>query len=383
MRFLHTADWHVGKTLMGRSRLDEHEQVAAEIVDIAKRERIDCVLLAGDIFDSPAPTADAQRVVCDALAEIAGAGMAAAIVGGNHDHRRLAALRKLAGRLKLFIRPGPREGDEGGMISYPKNGEQARIAMLPWIPECEIVDSRQILRPRNEWNQVYSEHIAERCSRLAEGFAANTINILLAHLFVYGAEASGSERPAHVAQAFAVEPGRLPRAHYIALGHLHKPQEVSASSRCVYAGSTLQLDFGERGQRKRVVIVDAKAESPASVESIPLVSGRRLRDVVAAIDQLESVAGEAGADFLRVVVKSRTRISGLSQQVSAALPNAVAVQQELPAVPAALRPAPDLRNPRERFRQFVREQKNLAVSPEMLEAFDRLYREAKHAADEA
>src|ERR1035441_3082906 len=100
MRFLHTADWHVGKTLLGRSRLGEHEQVAAEIVDIARRERVDCVLIAGDIFDSPAPTADAQRVVCDALAEIAGAGMAAVIVGGNHDHRRLAALRKLAGRLR-------------------------------------------------------------------------------------------------------------------------------------------------------------------------------------------------------------------------------------------------------------------------------------------
>jgi len=334
MRFLHTADWHVGKTLQGRSRLDEQEQVAAEIVDIAKRERIDCVLLAGDIFDSPAPTADAQRVVCDALAEIAGAGMAAAIVGGNHDHRRLAALRNLAARLKIFIRPGAREGDEGGMISYPKNGEQAKIAMLPWIPEFQIVDSRQILRPKNEWNQVYSEYVAARCSRLAKGFAANTINILLAHLFVYGAEASGTERPAHVAEAFAVRPDQLPRAHYIALGHLHKPQEVPASSRCVYAGSPLQLDFGERGQQKRVVIVDARVESPAGVESIPLVSGRKLRDVVTTIDQLASVAGQAGADFLRVVVRARTRIPGLSQRVSAELPNAIAVEQELPATPA-------------------------------------------------
>jgi len=305
------------------------------------------------------------------------------IVGGNHDHRRLAALRKLAGRLKIFIRPGPGEGDEGGMISYPKNGEQAKIAMLPWIPEFQIVDGRQILRPRNQWNQVYSEHVAARCSRLASGFAANTINILLAHLYVDGAEATGSERPAHVAQPFAVRPDQLPQAHYIALGHLHRPQEVPASSPCVYAGSPLQLDFGERGQQKRVVIVDARAESPASVESIPLVSGRKLRDVVTTIDQLPSVVGDAGADFLRVVVRARTRISGLAQQVSAALPNAVTVQQELATVSAVLRPPLDLRNPRERFRQFVREQKNLVVSPEMLEAFDRLYHEAKHAADEA
>jgi exonuclease SbcD len=383
MRFLHTADWHIGKTLAGRSRLDEQEKVSAEIVEIAKRERIDCVLLAGDVFDSPAPTADAQRLVCDALAEIAGAGMAAAIVGGNHDYRRVAALRKLAGQLNILIRPGRGEGDESGMITYPKNGEQAKIAMLSWIPEAQIVDSR---RPRSEWNQVYSDHIAARCRSLADGFAADTINILLAHLYVDGAEASGSERPAHVSQAFAVRPDQLPRAHYIALGHLHRPQEIPASSRCVYgrcvyAGSPLQLDFGERGQQKRVVIVDAKAASATSLESIPLKSGRKLRDVVTTIDQLRSVAGEAGTDFLRVVVRAGARISGLSQQVSAALPNAVTVQQEFTAAPAILRPPPHHLNPREHFRQFLREQKNLAVSPEMLEAFDRLYDEAKHAAD--
>jgi exonuclease SbcD len=218
---------------------------------------------------------------------------------------------------------------------------------------------------------------------LADGFATNTINILLAHLFVDGAETTGSERPAHVSQPFAVRPDQLPRAHYIALGHLHKPQEVATSSPCAYAGSPLQLDFGERGQRKRVAIVDASAASPAIVESIPLISGRRLRDVVTTIDKLDSVAREAGSDFLRVVVRARTKISGLSQQVSAALPNAVTVHQELPAAMAVFRHSPELQSPRERFRQFVREQKNLVVSAEMLEAFDELYREAKYASDEA
>ena len=143
------------------------------------------------------------------------------------------------------------------------------------------------------------------------------------------------------------------------------------------------MNFGERGQRKRVAIIDASAKSPASVESIPLISGRRLREVVTTIDKMESVAREAGSDFLRVVVKARTRISGLSRQVSAALPNAVTVHQELPAAPAAFRHSPQLQSPRERFRQFVWEQKNLVVSQEMLDAFDKLYREAKYAADEA
>ena len=88
MRFLHTADWHVGKTLFGRSRLEEQQRVVAEIVEIARREAIDCVLLAGDVFESLAPTGDAERLVCDALAEFAGGGIATVLIGGNHDHPR-------------------------------------------------------------------------------------------------------------------------------------------------------------------------------------------------------------------------------------------------------------------------------------------------------
>ena len=356
--------------------------MCAEIVDIAKRERVDCVLLAGDIFDSPAPSADAQRVVCDAMAEIAGAGMAAVIVGGNHDRRRLTALRKLAGRLQIFIRPGPREGDESGVISYPKNGEMAKIAMLPWIPEYRIIDSRQMPRPRNEWHQVYSENLAARCSRLADGFATNTINILLAHLFVDGAETTGSERPAHVSQPFAVRPDQLPRAHYIALGHLHKPQEVPTSSPCAYAGSPLQLDFGERGQRKRVAIVDASVESPAVVESIPLVSGRKLRDVVTTIDKLDSVAREAGSDFLRwlsghgrkyPVCRSRSRRrcrtrsrSIRNSQQQRRFPALAGTSESARALPAVC--------------SGTEEPGCIGGN---LVAFDELYREAKYASDEA
>src|SRR5260370_41507230 len=96
MRFLHTADWHVGKTLFGKSRLDEQEQVIAEIIDIARRELVDCVLLAGDVFDTFAPTGDAERVVCDALAEVAGLGIAAGCVGGKSYHPRgMAGLREM------------------------------------------------------------------------------------------------------------------------------------------------------------------------------------------------------------------------------------------------------------------------------------------------
>lgn len=383
MRFLHTADWHVGKTLFGRSRLDEQEQVIAEIVDIARREHVDCVLLAGDVFESLAPTGDAERVVCDALAEFAGAGIASVVAGGNHDHpARLAALRKLGNPLKIFIRPDPVSPADGGVISLQIGDEVAEIAVLPWVPDFKIVDICKMMGPEDTWYEAYSENVAAMCRHLTASFTERTINILVAHLFAYGAETSGSERPRHTSQPFAVKPAQLPQAHYIALGHIHKPQEIGSSSRCFYSGSPLQLDFGEREQQKRVVIVDVKPGYPASIESIPLVSGRRLREVTTTVDKLPSVASMAGSDLLRVIVTADARISGLSQQVCEVLPNALDVRQELTIVSAPVTKGVSAsQSPRELFERFVKENKGTSVSLEMLAKFEELYHEAKYAAD--
>jgi len=385
MRFLHTADWHIGKTLFGRSRLDEQEQVIAEIVDIARIEQVDCVLIAGDVFESRAPTGDAERLVCDALAEFASAGVACVLVGGNHDDpHRLAALRKLGNPLKIFIRPDPTAPANGGVISLEKSGEIAQIAVLPWVPEFKIVDICQMMNPEDTWYEAYSDNVAAMCRHLSASFSEKTINILVGHLFAYGAETSGSERAVHITQPYAVKPAQLPQAQYIALGHIHKPQEVGSSSRCFYSGSPLQLDFGERGQQKRVVIVDVKAGFPAHIVSIDVVSGRRLREVTTTIDKLSSVVSETGAEFLRVIVKADAKISGLSQQVCDVLPNALEVRQE---VNTASEPTSTValvsQSPRELFQRFVKEHRNTSVPEEMLRRFEELYSEAKYAADQA
>jgi exonuclease SbcD len=384
MRFLHTADWHVGKMLFGRSRLDEQEQVIAETVDIARRELVDCVLLAGDVFESTAPSGDAQRVVCDALAEFAGVGIAAIVIGGNHDHPpRLAALRKLGHPLKIFVRAETMPPSDGGVISLQKGGERALIAVLPWVQEFKIAEICQTMKPMDTWHEAYSDNVAAMCQHLAAGFTKATVNILAAHLFAFGAETSGTERASHVARPFAVKPGQLPKgAQYIALGHIHKPQEVGSASRCFYSGSPLQLDFGERGQQKRVLIVDAKAGSQANIESINLTAVRRLRDITTTMDKLPSLKREYGSDFLRVVVKSATKISGLSQQVCEVLPNALDIRQEASGtLPRPRRLDLGAVKPVELFARYVKEQKNGVASAEMLAKFEELYSEARYEAD--
>lgn len=379
MRFLHTADWHIGKGLFGRSRLDEQEKVISEILDIARRMHADCILLAGDIYEHLAPAAEAERLVFDALAEFAGAGVATVVVGGNHDHpRRLGALRKLGEPLRIYLRPEPARPDRGGVITFDKNGERARIAVLPWVAEHKIVDIQRMMNPEDTWFEAYSANVAAMCRQLASGFEDGTINVLAAHLFAFGAETSGSERAIHVAAPFAVKPAQLPTtAQYIALGHLHKPQELGSGTRVFYSGSPLQLDFGERGQQKRVVIVDLKPGLPANIESIPLTSGRRLREVTAALDRIPALADEVSDDFLRVIVKTEFRVSGLAQKVCEILPNALEVRQET-AVPEEAEPQPDLsmRTPLELFERYLREERNLVPAPDMLTRFQELYAEA-------
>ena len=108
MRFLHTSDWHLGKTLKGRSRSEEHEGALSEILDIARREAVDCVLITGDIFDSQAPPPDAERLAFNFFSELRGSNISAVVIGGNHDHpKRLLAIRDVLSLLDIFVRPEP------------------------------------------------------------------------------------------------------------------------------------------------------------------------------------------------------------------------------------------------------------------------------------
>ncbi len=384
MRFLHTSDWHVGKLLRGRSRLDEQEAVAAEILDIATREKVDCVLLSGDVFESQAPSPDAERLVYHFFAELLGRKISSVVIGGNHDHpKRLAALRELLNRLDIHMRPEPCSPRLGGVVEIRRNNEVARIAVLPFVAERKIVDVCQLMNPESTWYSAYSDCVADMCLQLTECFDANAINIFMAHLYADKAQLSGTEREVHVAPNYSISPERFPaNAHYIALGHLHRPQDIPAPSPCKYAGSTLQLDFGEQGQDKRVVIMDAHAGPHREFESIRLQAGRRLRYVAGSLDQLRRQVDSFGDDFLHVTVRSETPVAGMADQVRDLLPHAVHVQTQYPArdaeiTVAALGPKP----PGELFADYCKKQRDVAPSKEMSQLFAELYDEVLHASD--
>jgi exonuclease SbcD len=385
MRFLHTADWHVGQKLggLGGSRHAEHEAVLAEILDIAGREKVDCVLVSGDMFHNRSPQPEDDRIVIGFFAELMRRKISAVAICGNHENpRRLAAWRSILTPLGIHVCPEPAPPDQGGVIRITAGGEQALIAALPHVPERYIVDAWRLFDPEQEGFKDYAERVARMMNALAAGFAGSTVNILVGHMFLNGAEASGSEWSVHVSLPYALPPARIPStAQYVALGHLHRPQNVTgAPVPTRYAGSPLQLDFGEEQQRKSVTVVEAVAGRPVRWEEISLSSGRSLRTVEGTIHELRAMASEVGNDFLRVYVKLAQPVTGLADQVREFLPNAVQIRPKMQNTeqPEPLSPAKPLL-PEQQFAEWYQGYYSVPPPERLLDTFRKLYEEAAHA----
>ncbi|MGH7553576.1 MAG: metallophosphoesterase family protein [Longimicrobiales bacterium] len=327
MKLLHTADWHVGRMLRGKSRADEHRDVLAEIARIAQDE-VDLVIVAGDLFDSSAPAPESEQIVYNALIDLARTGAEVVVIAGNHDNpQRLAAVRPLLEFTRVRTIAFPARADNGGVIDVRlRAGGKARLAMLPFLSQRGIIRADQLMSGEAADHTV---KYAERCARLIEalctGFDDSSVNIIVSHLTVAGAEHGGGEREAQSIFDYVVPSNVFPAtAHYVALGHLHRAQQVAAACPVWYSGSPLQLDFGETANDPAVLLVRAEPDTPARVQPVSLCAGRRLSTVRGSMAQLEALRDELGDDFLRVIVSEPARI-GLADDVRELLPNAVDV----------------------------------------------------------
>ena len=383
MRFLHTADWHVGKPLRGRSRMDEHAKALEEVAAIAIDRGVDAVLVAGDVFDSQAPPPEAEKLVYDFLARLLPGRIACVVIAGNHDHpKKLGALASLLEGLRIHVRPSVRPPADGGVVRVPSRdgGEEAAVAVLPFVAERRIVDACAVMGAEHRWFEAYAARIEQILAALVAGLTPATVNVVLGHLLVAGARVGTSERALHLGDVYGVNPQQLPsRVQYIGLGHLHRPQEVLAPAKTLYAGSLVELDFGERDQEKRVVVFEAKPGRPASIESVPITAGRRLRDLAGTLSELERLAADAGDDFLRVTVRADAPAPGLAERVRELLPNALEVTVEHPRSEPVAAAGGDSRvrlEPGRLFAAYYEHRNGAPPSSELESLFAALYEEA-------
>jgi exonuclease SbcD len=377
VKILHTSDWHVGRTIRGRSRADEHRAVLAEITGIAESEAVDLVLVAGDLFDVVAPSPESEQIVFRALLDLADIAPVVA-VAGNHDHpRRLEAVAPLLELGRVQVGSTLKRPDEGGVIMVDTEaGETARIALVPFVGQRAIVSAGDLMAlDPDQHGGKYAGRLAGVIAKLTEGISLDYVNLVVAHLMVAGGTLGGGERSAHTIFDYAVSSQAFDGSlSYVALGHLHRPQKVPAAPPTWYSGSPLQMDFGETDDRKAVLLVEAEPGMPARVREVPLAAGRRLLRLRGTLDQIVALQDEVGDAYLRIELEETARV-GLADEVRELFPDAVdvtiAASEETRESIAPVRLG---RPPHELFTEYLT-QKN-ALDERLVALFDELLAES-------
>jgi exonuclease SbcD len=386
VKLLHTADWHVGKRIGGRSRDEETAGALDQVIQVASDFAVDAVLIAGDVYEHRAVAPEADLLVFDALARLRDTGARVVVIPGNHDSwQRLEALGKLLTPLGILAVPRVLRPTEGGVIDVPsRDGSQAAlVACIPFVPERRFGDAAALFDDRASVYVDYDAGMGRVIAGLATAFRPDVVNVLMGHLMIHGARLGGGEQELTIGMTYAVAPARLPgTASYAALGHVHRPQAVAAAP-CPtrFAGSLLQLDFGEVDQDKSVVLVEAKAGKPPKIEEVPITAGRRLLDLEGTFDEVLTRAGSTGDAYLRVRVRTDGPVPGLADRVREQFPHAIRVELVYERAEHE-RPEAGVASlaPRDQFVHYYRHAHGADPDQPLMDAFDRVYAETSEGA---
>lgn len=299
MKILHTSDWHLGKHLNNYSRLQEQEEVLLEICDIAEREKVSAVLVAGDLFDTFNPPVEAVELFYKTLKKLSANGTRAVIaIAGNHDSpNRIEAPDPLARECGIVltgypssvvpcfsIESGIEVGQSSeGFLSLKLPGETTalRIITAPYANEYRLRTFLGIENPEAELRSL----LKEKWKQIADAYCdSNGINIMVSHLLFINKGDNIPEEPEdeksilHVGGAQIIYTEDIPgQMQYVALGHLHRFQMVNKSAApVVYSGSPLAYSFSEANQKKFVQLVEVYPKQPAKFTPIELTKGKRL-----------------------------------------------------------------------------------------------------------
>jgi len=359
LKLLHTSDWHVGKVLKGVHRLEEQRRVLGEIVEIAREEQVDLALIAGDLFESSAPPPDAQGLVWDTVLDLRDSGAEVVVISGNHDNGpMLEALSPLAAAAGVHVLGRPKAPGDGGLRSIEtKAGGRAQLVCLPFLSQRFVVRAAELMAQDAAQNAgTYAERYRAVMAALCKGFTTETVNLVMAHGFVRGGVLGGGERDAQSIEDYWVDASVFPpSAQYVALGHLHRTQQLPGGAPIWYSGSPIQVDFGEGGDTKHVLLVDVEPGKPAKVIQRPLTTPLRLRTVEGSMAELRALADEVGDDLLRVIVTEPGR-AGLANDVRDILPNAIDIRLQRDDEPGRAVARRSGRSPHELFSSFLAEE---------------------------
>jgi exonuclease SbcD len=250
----------------------------------------------------------------------------------------------------------PLRPEAGGVQRFTAaDGAAVNVAVLPFVSKRGIVRAEQLMSTAAfEQAQAYSQRMHQLIAAMTAPFDADAVNVLVGHAFVHGGATGGGERAAHLVEEYAVLAPSFPAtAGYVALGHLHRAQQIAGATSIHYPGSPLQLDFGETTGAKQVNLVELEPGLPAKVTAVELVAGRPLRSYTGTLDQLAAAVVDDDA-WLRLIVREAHR-AGLGQEVRDRFGERVVdVRIEAPSSATAPAHAPRRgRSPHELFAEYM------------------------------
>jgi exonuclease SbcD len=333
VKIVHTSDWHIGRRWKGIQRFDELEAVLDHLAAFIEENAVDLVLHTGDVFESRNPPAEAEQLVNRFLVRVGRTGAQMLVIAGNHDDPlRLDARSLLTEFVNVQILGRPRPASRGGTRTLEtRGGEKAIVAALPFASPGAWVSALDIAGEEAGARVKYARMFERAVRNLCGPFRRDAVNLLMAHTHIEGAAFGESERRVHIGEDWAASPESLPStASYIALGHIHRPQKIDGRVPAYYAGSLLQMDFGEAGEEKTFVVVTASPGKRATVEHVPYEGGLPLVDLRAPFAELEQIAERYRTGWLRVTVPLAEKDPDLNRKVRELLPNALVVRAELP-----------------------------------------------------
>lgn len=328
MRILHTSDWHLGRQFHGQSLEADHAEILSQVVQAMQEHQPDVLIIAGDIFDRAVPPTSAIRQFNDFIKGIAAETSSAIVmIAGNHDSGdRIESMSVMTDQKRALIR-GPMMVDELPLILEDDEGPVA-FSALPFGYEYAARDcfgDDSIASP---------EDVLKAQLQAAKRYVPDDARwVVTAHAFVAGASSSESERGLGraVGGIETASADIFEGAHYVALGHLHKPQAV-VYDHIRYSGSPLAFGYDEAGGLKSMSLVDLSADGSASVTEIPFMPIRKLRVLRGKLADLLASATSSD-DFVKVVLTDDGMLLDPMKQIREHYPNATSLVYERDEVP--------------------------------------------------
>lgn len=382
MKILHTSDWHLGRTLHKVSLADAQRDVMDQICRIAADEQVDLVVISGDVFDHVMPSAESLELLEEALVALLKLAPVV-LTAGNHD-----SLRRLGYGSKLFadnLHVRTRMEDVGGGVDFADEHGTVRVYPIPYLhPES----ARHVLADDEELEASHTAVLSAAMDRVRADLAARepVRSVVLAHAWVAGGSNSDSERDISVGGLGTVGTDVFAGVDYVALGHLHGPQEPTTPdgrTRLRYSGSPLRYSFSEVSQEKSVTIVEIGPDGVDEIRTVGIEQPRGMAVLRGTMEELLDPANhtEAIDCWVSAVVTDDARPSKMWPRIKERFGYALAVQHE-PAsgfVTSGPRGNVAIQTPAQVAAEFVQYVTNGEIQPGELAAFDKAVQKVKGA----